>query len=114
MLNNTPLSEYNFIVPVTVGAFAGLVLDFGIIGGYFGMFLIGSIYYYLFINCLKAKSPFKGASLGIILYQFHVYILNGGLVYTLINTSVIILFLFMLKILSQIIAHIIIGAARKS
>ncbi|MEJ9151431.1 O-antigen polymerase [Bacillus smithii] len=114
IIYKTPLSDDNFIAPVTVGAFPGLVLYFGITFAYFIMYWIGFFYAWIYYSALQANDPFKGAVLGLTLYEINIYITNGGLIYLIINLTVMFIILYLLKILCSLLARLIYGSIRKS
>jgi hypothetical protein len=91
---HTPVSSSAFIVPVTVGAFAELSVNFGREGALLGMLLIGTSMAFILRKAQIAETPIHCGIYSFILYMLQVYVTNGNLVYTTLNTVIITVFLF--------------------
>jgi len=95
-LSRTPISSTAFIVPVTIGAFPELVANLGVWVALSAMFLIGIVLSYLVSKAQHCTSALNGALLGLAVYFLQIYILNGDLVYSFLNLSLMSALLLML------------------
>jgi len=86
-LSRTPISSTAFIVPVTIGAFPELVANLGIGIALSGMFLIGVVLSHLVSRAQRCTTALKGALFALAVYFLQIYILNGDLVYSFLNLS---------------------------
>ena len=102
---NTPVSSNAFIVPVTVGAFAELVVNFGDFGALLGMVLIGVSIGAIFSAARNTDSVLACSVYGFALYMLQIYITNGNLAYTVFNTALVAGFLLILYIGSGCLSH---------
>jgi len=86
-----------FVVPVTVGAIPELSVNFGMVAACLGMGLWGGLFAQLSLNSQAAtRQPFWRAAQIFLLFQMHTYLLNGGLIYLLINIGATLFFLAVL------------------
>jgi hypothetical protein len=80
-----PLSEDSFIVPVTIGAFPELCVNFGVAGAMAAMSIAGLLFSYLFVRSQTCSNVLGTAVYAFGLQMMQVYIGNGGLMYALFN-----------------------------
>ncbi|MHB0913504.1 MAG: hypothetical protein ACYC2Y_08665 [Armatimonadota bacterium] len=103
-LYNTPLSADAWIVPVTIGGFAQLYADAGLVGALVLMVLTGIALAYAVLRCTSKRTPFSAAALGLGIQMIMVYLLNGNLVYVIVNCGAVLAFLFGLDFLALLVA----------
>jgi hypothetical protein len=92
-LSNTELDEGEFIVAVTVGAFAGFVVDFGMPVAFILMLCVGMLYGWIAKRTPRTRSPFAFAAFVLILRSLDAVIVNGGLAYYIFNIGLMLLIL---------------------
>ncbi len=90
--NGISLTENNFVVPVTVGAFNEFWFNINSFMAMIFMLLIGAVY-----GSIEKKmktgcmNPFRFACYGLLVYMINMYISKGGLMYYVINYFLMIL-----------------------
>lgn len=102
--NNIKLSNSNFIVSVTIGAFNELLFNLNPILAFAGFVILGAGYGYIEKIMKKGNvSPYQYASLGLIIYMITLYISKGGLMYYVMNyillSAVFLVFFYIGKVL---------------
>ncbi|WP_163070787.1 O-antigen polymerase [Priestia flexa] len=113
-LTGTPLSQDNFIVSVTLGGFPSLVVDFGIVISLVFMLLIGIIFAVIYHWSSRCKSVLCSAFLGLLLMRMNVIIINGSIIYNIINVVLIIVLLYLIYVFSFLVSHVVIYAIKNN
>lgn len=113
-LTGVPLSNSAFIVPVTIGAYPEFAVDFGRLWGLVPMFLVGIAYAWTWMRGRVVASAFSGAAFGLSLVTFQAYVVNGGLIYGLINIGAVLVFLFVLERVCMQVAGWLSGRTREA
>ncbi len=88
-LYSTSLRQTSFIVSVTVGAFSELSAYFGLIVAIMTMFGVGYIFALSWIMPQELNSLFLAGSSGLGCTMWSAYVLNGNLVYILVNFTLV-------------------------
>lgn len=98
----TPLSENSFIVPVTIGGFNYLYLDFK--GFALILYFLLGIVFGALVKKIKynVNNPFIFAAIGTFIIIINDIISKGGIVYCLINYCAVIVFLWIIDILTNL------------
>ncbi len=96
-LHGVPLTEGSWIVPVTVGSFAGWYVDIGFLGAVTASIVTGTILAIIISRSISARGAFSTAILGLTVDRVTVYIVSGGFGYTVVNLSAVIVFLYILR-----------------
>lgn len=89
-ISGTPLRKENFLVSVTIGLFPMLLVDFGTSVALFLMLTLGAaaaIVIYWARRLLLRRQYMTCALLSYVLYVLYVVLLNGNIVYWVINTT---------------------------
>jgi hypothetical protein len=104
IMYQTPLSEGYFVVPVTVGAFPELCVNFGVAGAMAAMSIVGLLFSYLFVRSQTCSDVLGTAVYALGLQMMQVYITNGGLMYALFNFALMSILLACLYFASEQVA----------
>lgn len=99
---NVPLQEGEWIVPVTVGAFAELYVDATLVGTMVLMCLLGAGMAYAVNRCISARSSFHAAAWGMGINTCVVFLVNGNLVYCVINYAAVLAMLALLRLVAML------------
>lgn len=79
-------------VPVTIGAFARLVYDFGVLAGITGMFLLGWLFRSLELRVPRTGSPRSAAVVLAALWGVHDYLTKGDVIFSFLNWGMMLTF----------------------
>jgi hypothetical protein len=109
-LYGTQLDEENFLVPVTIGAPASIAVDAGMIAGVIGSVFFGYLLGATFVRGLRARTPFAAAAWVQASTFTYVFLMNGGLSYSVLNYVSILIFLFAMYLISAGAAHVFVRA----
>jgi peptidoglycan/LPS O-acetylase OafA/YrhL len=103
----TPLDDASFIVPVTVGAFASLVWDFGVVG--FMLFvLLGVLFAWAEARAFRTPRALPFIAWVTVLSVLSGYLQKGDLIYNVLNWGLMLAFV----VLSYAAAYVFLGRER--
>lgn len=98
------LQEGQWIVPVTVGAFPQLFVEYGLAGGLLAMFVEGVLFALSIYRSMNSTNPYIAAAWGLVVLIFTEYFLNGNLIFCVINLVAVLVFLAVLRVMADVIA----------
>jgi hypothetical protein len=113
-LYDTPISDDNLIVPVTVGIFPELYANFNTDWAILMMLGVGLVYAMVYKRALIAKNPFAATVMAFGIYMLQRCIVKGGVAYFLLNYLLMSGFLAGLYIVCGFLAHVTTNASGAS